>query len=148
MKHIHLFVGLLLASAFPARADETYQVSTTDAVVAVESPGKVSVTVSAKQGWHLNAEAPLTLKLADTPGLRMDKTKLARADLALSTETQARFDVGVTASVPGKKTIEADVGFVLCQDNACRPIKAKVGLVVDAAEARKAGPGKTKKKRS
>ena len=148
MKRIHLLFGLIVAAAVPARADDTYQVSKTDAVVAVGIPGKASITVSAKQGWHLNAEAPLTLKLGSTPGLQTEKTKLGRADLALSTETQARFDIGVTASEPGKKTLEADVGFVLCREDACRPIKQKVSLVVDCAHAKQAEPAKKTKKKS
>jgi hypothetical protein len=148
MKRLLLLFGLIVAAAVPARADDTYQVSKTDAAVVVGSPGKASVTVSAKQGWHLNAEAPLTLKLGSTPGLQTDKTKLGRADLALSTETEARFDIGVTVSEPGRKTLEADVGFVLCQESACRPIKEKVSLVVDSADAKKAGPAKKTKKKS
>ncbi len=147
MKRFHLLFGLIVAAAVPARADDTYQVTKTDAVVAVGSPGKASVTVLAKQGWHINAEAPLTLKLGSTPGLQTDKTKLGRADLALSSDTQARFDVGVTASEPGKRTLEADLGFVLCQESACRPIKEKVTLGVDCTDAKKAeAPKKAKKK--
>jgi hypothetical protein len=133
MKCSHLLASLLMAAALPAQADDTYQVGKTDAVIAVGSQGKASVTISAKQGWHLNADAPLTLRLGNTPGLQTDKTKLGRADLALSSETQARFDVGVTASEPGKKTLEAEVGFVLCREDACRPIKEKVSLAVEAS---------------
>jgi hypothetical protein len=148
MKRIHLLFGLVVAVAIPARADDTYQVSKSDAVVAVGSPGKASVTISAKQGWHLNAEAPITVKLGTTEGLQTDKAKLGRADLALSTETQARFDIGVTASEPGKKTLEVDIGFVLCREDACRPIKEKVSLVVDSAPPTKAEPVKKTKKKS
>jgi hypothetical protein len=144
MKRVHLLVGLLVASALPARADDTYQVSKTDAVVTVGSKGKASVTISAKRGWHLNAEAPLTLKLGNSPGLQTDKPKLGRSDLALSTKTQARFDVGVTAAEPGRKTLEAEAGFVLCQESACRPVKERISLAVDANAAKPAEPGKKK----
>jgi hypothetical protein len=130
--------ALLLASALPARADDTYQVSKTDAVVTVGSKGKASVTIAAKKGWHLNAEAPLTLRLATTPGLETEKAKLGRSDLAQSNETQARFDVAVTAAEPGKKTLEAEASFVLCQEDSCRPVKEKVTLAVEASEAQKA----------
>jgi hypothetical protein len=133
-------LALLWAPALPARADDTYQVSKTDAVVTVGSKGKASVTIAAKKGWHLNAEAPLTLKLGTTPGLETEKAKLGRSDLALSNETQARFEVGVTATEPGKKTLEAEAGFVLCEESACRPVKEKLTLAVDASEPKKAGP--------
>jgi DsbC/DsbD-like thiol-disulfide interchange protein len=116
-------------------ADTSYEVSKTDASLTAGGKGKASVTISAKKGWHLNAEAPLTLKLLPAPGVEVEKAKLGRADLALSNETSARFDVGMTAAEPGKKSIEAEAGFVLCQEDSCRPVKEKVTLAVDVASA-------------
>jgi len=133
-----LVFAALLAPALPAHADDNYQVSKTDAVVTVGSKGKASVTIAAKQAWHLNAEAPLTLKLSTTPGLELEKAKLVRSDLAMSNETQARFDVGITPSEPGKKALDAEASFVLCQESACQPVKSKLTLNVDASEAKKA----------
>jgi hypothetical protein len=146
-----LVLTALLAPALPAHADDNYQVSKTDAVITVGSKGKASVTIAAKQGWHLNAEAPLTLKLGTTPGLDLDKAKLGRPDLAMSNETQARFDVGITASEPGKKALDAEASFVLCQENACQPVKSKLTLNVDATDKKAdapvtAGKAKAKKK--
>ena len=145
-----VFVALL-APALPARADDNYQVSKTDAVVTVGSKGKASVTIAAKQGWHLNAEAPLTLKLGAAPGLEVEKAKLGRSDLAMSNENQARFDVGITASEPGKKALDAEASFVLCQENACQPVKSKLSLNIDASAKQADAPvtaakAKTKKK--
>jgi len=119
-------------------ADPTYAVDRIDAFVAVGEKGTASVSITARGGWHLNAEAPLTLKLIPPPGVSVDKPKLGRADLALSNETSARFDVGVVASEPGKKAIGAEAAFVLCREDACRPIKEKLTLSVEAA-----APGKT-----
>lgn len=147
-----LLVWVAVATpALPVHADDNYQISKTDAVVTVGSKGKASVTIAAKQGWHLNAEAPLTLKLGTTAGLATDKPKLGRADLALSNETQARFDVGVTPSEPGKKSLDAEASFVLCQESACQPVKAKLTLNVDATDKKAdapatAGKAKAKKK--
>lgn len=125
-----LLVIFLLAG--PSRAaDTSYEVSKTDAILTAGGKGKASVTIAAKKGWHLNAEAPLTLKLLPAPGVEVDKAKLGRGDLALSNDTSARFDVGMTAAEPGKKTIEAEAGFVLCQEEVCRPVKEKITLVVD-----------------
>jgi hypothetical protein len=39
----------------------------------------------------------------------------------------------MTAAEPGKKTIEAEAGFVLCREDACRPVKEKMTLTVDVA---------------
>ncbi len=122
-------------------ADDSYEVSKTDASLTAGGKGKASVTISAKKGWHLNAEAPLTLKLVPQTGVEVDKAKLGRGDLAASNETSARFDVGVTAAEPGKKVVEAEAGFVLCQEDSCRPVKEKVALAVDVISP-KPSPGK------
>jgi hypothetical protein len=130
---------MALAFAHPARAedahDPTYQVSATDAVLVVGTKGKASVTIVARKGWHLNPEAPFALKLEGAPGLLIDKTKLGRSDLASSTATQARFDVGMTAVEPGHKEVEAETSFVLCEESACRPVKERLTLRVDAKTA-------------
>jgi hypothetical protein len=123
---------LLLAHSSSA-ADDSYEVSKTDASLTVGSKGKASVTISAKKGWHINADAPLTLKLLPTTGVTLDKAKLGRGDLALSNETMARFEVSLTAAEPGKMAVEAEAGFVLCQEDSCRPIKQKLTLAVDAS---------------
>jgi len=134
---------LLLAHPSSA-ADDSYQVGKTDARLNVGSKGKASVTISAKKGWHINAEAPLTLKLLPTTGVTLDKVKFGRGDLALSNETMARFDVVLTAAEPGKMAVEAEAAFVLCQEDSCRPIKEKFTLAVDAT-APTAASGKRRK---
>ncbi|HEY5283390.1 MAG TPA: hypothetical protein VIM14_11430 [Polyangia bacterium] len=144
-----LALTLLLKGA-PGAADDTYAISKTDAKVTTGTQGKASVTISAKKGWHLNAEAPLTLKLLPTAGVAVDKAKLGRTDLAISNETTARFDVGITASEPGKTAVEAEAGFVLCEESSCRPVKEKFTIAVDAtspaAPAAPAGKWHGKKK--
>jgi DsbC/DsbD-like thiol-disulfide interchange protein len=125
-------------------ADGSYEVSKTDASLTAGTKGKASVTISAKKGWHLNAEAPLTLKLVPAAGVEVDKAKLGRGDLAASNETTARFDVALTAAEPGKKTVEAEAGFVLCQEDSCRPVKEKVTLAVEVTSPPAKRPGKKK----
>jgi hypothetical protein len=140
-----LTAGLTLPRPSPA-ADDTYQVTHTDATVAVGAKTKASVTVSAQKGWHLNAEAPLTLKMTPAPGVALDKNKLVRGDLALSSDSTARFDVAVIPSEPGKQAIEAELSFVLCQEEACRPIKEKLTIAVEASAAKATAEKETKKK--
>ena len=124
---------LLWCPTLAFAADGTYEIRQTDALAEVGAKATASVTITSKQGWHLNHEAPLTLKLSPSPGVTLDKPKLGRADLAKSTESEARFDVGLTLSEPGKKLIAAEAGFVLCQQDSCRPIKEKLTLTAEAA---------------
>jgi len=139
----------LLRAGSSFAADGTFEISKTDATGAVGSKAKASVTITARKGWHLNHEAPLTLNLAPAPGILLDKPKLTRGDLALSGETEVRFDVGMTLSEPGKKAVEAEAGFVLCQQDACRPVKEKLTLATlatPATEPKSAPAKKTRKK--
>jgi hypothetical protein len=134
----------LLPSQRGFAADPSYDVSKTDASLAAGGKGKASVTITAKNGWHLNAEAPLTLKLAPAPGVTVDKEKLVRADLAMSTPASARFDVGVTSGENGKKSVQAEASFVLCQEDSCRPVKEKLSFEVDVrTPAEPAAPATT-----
>ena len=136
---------LALRWAGPAlAADDTYEIGKTRAQVVVGSKATTSVTITAKKGWHLNAEAPLTLKLVPGATVTVDKSKLARGDLALSNESTARFDVALVALAPGSQSIDAEAGFVLCQESACRPIKEKLVLDIDAKAAKAGAPGPEK----
>ncbi len=145
-------IALTLLWAASARAaDGSYEISKTDARMTAGGKGKATVTIAARKGWHLNAEAPLTLKLVPQPGVEVDKAKLGRSDLALSNETSARFDIGLTATEPGKKMVEAETGFVLCQEQACRPIKENLTIAVDVDSPKDAAhkrPAKKKRTRS
>jgi hypothetical protein len=128
-----LAVGLF-ASISRVRAEEaTYEVKTGAAKGAVGAKGKTSVTIAARPGWHVNEEAPLTLKLAPEAGIAVDKPKLTRADLAETNKEMARFEVGFTPSEPGLKTINGEASFVMCQATTCKPVKEKVSLAVNVA---------------
>ena len=88
--------------------------------------GKVSVTLAAKNGWKLNEEAPISLKLTPGAGLTVDKPKLSRKDLAQANNGHAaRFDVPFTAAEAGKKSIDAEAAYVICQESACKQVKEK-----------------------
>jgi hypothetical protein len=122
-------------TAGPARAAAggMYRVQAVDTKATVGVKVTTAVLFSTRQGWHLNAEAPFTLKLTPDAGLTVAKERLTRADLAHSTENHARFDVALTAEAPGQKTVKLEAGFVICKETECRPIKEKLVLRVDAS---------------
>ncbi len=128
-----------------AHAEERlYEITNPQAKVAVGAKSTTSVTIATKNGWHVNAEAPITLSLTAPAGITLSKTKLARADLAASTKESARFDVAFEAAEVGPKAISAEAHFVICQETACKPVKETLTLNIDvAAPAPKA---KTKSK--
>ena len=123
------------ASAAADAGDSLYEIKKTEPKVAVGTTGTASLTITTKGGWHVNAEAPISVALTAPAGVSVPKSKLSRADLAASSETSARFDIALSAIEAGKKTINAEARFVLCQEQACKPVKETVALLVDVTPA-------------
>jgi hypothetical protein len=136
----------LLVSASARAEDKLYEIQKTDPKVAVGAKGAASVTIEAKRGWHLNAEAPISLALTPPAGVTIAKVKLGRGDLAASTEKTARFDVPFEAVEAGTKVVNAEARFVLCQEQACKPVKETVALNIDVAASAPAPAAKAKGK--
>jgi len=141
---LSLVAFTVLAGAASAE-EKLYEIKKTEPKVAVGARGAVSVTIAAKSGWHLNAEAPISLALTAPAGVTVTKTKLGRSDLAASTEQSARFDVPFEASEAGAKVLAVEARFVLCQAQACKPVKETLSLNIDVAAAAPA-PTKAAKK--
>ncbi len=125
----------VILTASPAVAGELFDVKTTPTKAVPGTKASSSVILSAKNGWHMNKEAPITIKLAAGAGVTVDKPRLGRSDAVESTEDHARFEVSFTAADPGAKTIDADASFVICQQAACKPVREKVVLSLDIAPA-------------
>ena len=144
-----LLAATALAGIRPARADALYEVTKTEPKIAVGGSATASLTIKAKGGWHVNAEAPITVALTPPAGLSVSKAKLGRADLASSSKDSARFDIPISATEAGKKTIAAEARFVICQESACKPVKETLALALDVTPTAttSADPkAKTKKK--
>ena len=142
-----MFMGAGLAffhAPAPAHADEkSYEIQKSAPQATVGVAALASVTVLGKNGWHVNEEAPITVSVKADSGVALPKAKLARADLAQSSKQSARFDIPFLASAPGKKTITAEARFVMCQEQACKPVKETVAMEIDvAASPTPAGPTK------
>ena len=127
------FVALpLAAGATAARAAESlYEITKVEPKVAVGATGTASLTIKVKGGWHVNDEAPISVALTMPAGVTVKKEKLTRSDLAASSKESARFDIPVSATEAGKKTIGAEAHFVLCQEQACKPVKETVTLAIE-----------------
>lgn len=148
------FVPLLVLTAsapffgsIAGAGDALYEIKKTEPKVAVGATATASLTITTKGGWHVNAEAPISLALKAPTGVSVPKPKLTRADLAASTENSARFDVPVSAAEAGKKTIDAEARFVICQESACKPVKETVTLLVEVTPAIAAKESKAPKRK-
>lgn len=140
-----LLVGVLGTPALAHAGDTNYAVTADPAKATPGAKGSASVVLTGRNGWHLNTEAPISVKLTPGAGVTLEKAKLTRADAAEQSKELARFNVPFTAAEAGPKTIAGDVSFVICQESACQPIKEKITLALDVSAA--AVPaGKAKKK--
>jgi hypothetical protein len=136
MNRFLLALSIMTASATAARAaDALYEITQTTPKVAVGATATASLTIKAKSGWHVNGEAPINLALTPPAGLSVKKAKLTRADLAATTVDSARFDIPVSATEVGKQNIAAEARFVICQEQACKPVKETLTLAVDVTPA-------------
>jgi len=148
-----LALVLVGVAAGTAGAEERiYEIQKSAPHATVGVPATASVTVQGKNGWHVNQEAPITVTAKADSGIDLPKAKQGRADLAQSSQQSARFDIPFSATAAGKKTITAETRFVMCQEQACKPVKETVALEVDVATAAAppspAAGGATKKARA
>jgi hypothetical protein len=141
-----LFAGALLVAAPMALADGThYELQKTEPKVAVGAKSSATLTIAAKNGWHLNAEAPFSVSLVAPAGLTLSKTKLGRADLAKSTNEAAQFDIAFEAIDVGTKVVTGEARFVLCQESACKPVKETVSINIEVTPPTAAPAPKVKR---
>jgi hypothetical protein len=122
---------VLFALRTAPAAEVLYEIKKTEPKVAVGATATASLTITTKAGWHVNAEAPITVALTPPAGVTLTKAKLTRADLAQSSQESARFDIPVSATEAGKKTINAEARFVICQEQACKPVKETLALALE-----------------
>lgn len=85
------------------------------------------VVFRAAPGWHVNGDYPTVLKLSLPAGISAAKSVLKREDAKLS-EQEGRFDVVLTASEPGAKTVRGDLSFAVCSQTTCDPQKAAITI--------------------
>jgi DsbC/DsbD-like thiol-disulfide interchange protein len=146
-----LAAALLLAAPQGARAEgPTHEIRKTEPKVVAGAKASASLTIAARNGWHVNEEAPITLSLATSDAtVTVAKSKLGRADLAESTKETARFDIPFSVTDPGTKTINAEAKFVMCQQTACKPVKETLAfnIEVSAPPTASATPAKAKGKK-
>ena len=141
-------LALLLLAAGAARADQTfYEIKKNEPKVTAGGKAQASVTIATKNGWHVNAEAPITIALTPPAGITVPKPKLSRGDLAASSAESARFDIPFEATEAGQKVIACEAKFVICQESACKPVKETLALNIDVAPPAAAKPAKGKGKK-
>jgi hypothetical protein len=92
---------MVLTGATARAADDAYEVKPSPVKATLGEKATASVTIATKKGWHLNAEAPLTLKLTPGPGITVEKPRLGTGRPGSQQRFQRAFRRGLVASQAG-----------------------------------------------
>ncbi len=80
---------------------------------------------------HVNAEAPLKIKLEAAAGLKLEKAELGHKDAVKPGADAPRFEVPFTAVAAGRQEAKAAVKFYICTDTWCVQQTREVAISVD-----------------
>ena len=122
-----LLAASLLAAATLARADagaeaaKSYRIETegTTAQVEVGKPGLLVLSIVPVEKIHVDPRAPLKIALEATPGLKLSKTALGKADPVDPKAAGRRFEVPFVAEAKGAHEARAKLDFFVCSDQWC-----------------------------
>jgi len=120
--------AVLLGAATLARAEvsaaevaKTYKLDTagTTQEVQVGKPGVLVLSIVPVEKVHVDSRAPLKIALDGTPGLKLSKTSLGKADPVDPKAEGRRFEVPFVAEAKGKHEARAKLDFFVCSDQWC-----------------------------
>ena len=113
-----------------AAAGKPYTVQIDKVSAQKGQPATVQVVITPAKGWHLNKDFPTSLKLTPPAGVSAAKAALGKGDAKLR-ESEGRFEVVLTSSEAGKKTVPGDLRFAVCTDTTCDPQRSAVTIEMD-----------------
>ncbi len=121
-------IALALALAPTARAADpsaeaaaSYRIETagTTASLKAGEQGMLVLSIVPVGKVHVHPQAPLKIALEATPGLKLSKTSLGKADPVDPKAEGRRFEVPFLAQAAGKQEARAKVDFFICSDQWC-----------------------------
>ncbi len=116
-----------------AEAAKSYRIDTAGSTQQLSNGGKGTLVLSivplAKV--HVHPQAPLKITLESTPGLKLAKTTLGKADPVDPNADGRRFEVPFVAQGAGKQEARAKLDFFICSDQWCVKQVKDVTVPVD-----------------
>ncbi len=118
-----VWVGAPVARAADpgAEAATSYRIDPAGSTHALAAGGKGTLVLSivplAKV--HVHPQAPLKITLDATPGLKLAKTSLGKADPVDPKADGRRFEVPFVAEATGRQEARAKLDFFICSDQWC-----------------------------
>ena len=89
------------------------------------------VRIRPKNPWHMNLEYPAKLELSAPEDVALDTTLLQKGDAERFDDDELVFSVLFTPEAKGNRTIEGQVNFAVCGDDACGPVTESVKLAFE-----------------
>ena len=124
-----------LAVAEPAAdAAKSYRIETTGTTQRVEvgAAGLLVLAIVPVEKIHVDPRAPLKITLEATPGLKLSKTSLGKADPVDPKAEGRRFEVPFVAEAAGKHEARAKLDFFVCSDQWCVKQVRDVTVAIEA----------------
>lgn len=134
-------VLLAVAAAALARAADpgadaarSYRIETagTTERVGVGKPGVLVLSIVPTEKIHVDPRAPLRITLEGSPGLKLAKTTLGKADPVDPKAAGRRFEVPFVAEAAGKHEARAKMDFFVCSDQWCVKQVRDVTVAIEA----------------
>ncbi|AWV89581.1 hypothetical protein [Bradymonas sediminis] len=122
----------------PGGADEDlnadrYALGAPKDAIAVGQKSEVALTIEAADGLKVNEEFPWSITFEDTEGIEIAQKEFKMDELKLENRL-ASIPVTVSASAPGKHTVNAVGNFSVCNDTQCYVIRnQKLAFNIEAA---------------
>ncbi len=128
-------VGPVARAAEPGdEAARSYRIETTGTTerVAVGKPGVLVLSIVQVEKIHVDPRAPLKIALEATPGLKLSKTTLGKADPVDAKAVGRRFEVPFVAESAGKHQAKAKLDFFVCSEQWCVKQVRELTVAIDA----------------
>lgn len=113
-------------------AESNHRVSASAVTTKVSESATASVRVEPQNGYKINEEFPAKLTLTAPQGVTLEKVKLTKGDAAQLDKSALVFNVKLTATEAGKKTVTGELRFAVCKETECVPTTQAVSIQVDA----------------
>jgi hypothetical protein len=98
----------------------------------VGKSGLLVLSIVPVEKIHVDPRAPLKITLEATPGLKLSKTALGKADPVDPKAAGRRFEVPFVAEAAGKHQARAKLDFFVCSEQWCVKQVRDVTVAIDA----------------
>lgn len=118
-------------AAGPVVVDEGFELrASTGGPYRAGELGRFGITLSGRDGWHVNQDFPIRVELTAPSGVSFPKPALERPDAAEFGEERARFDVPFTPGAAGEHRVQAKVSFAVCTEENCVPDERTLAVLL------------------